>query len=313
MNYWATLVIIWCIAVIAAMSLNVIMGYAGQLFVAQGALVGVGAYTYARLTTSLHVNPWICLVAAIILGGIVGALFALGSLRMVGYDYVLFALIAQLVLTEVATGWTTVTGGATGLTNIPRPAIGSFSFDGPRSFAGLCLALCALTGLALVLVTRSLGLTFRSFRESERGTAALGKNVLQLRVVVGLIAGCGAGLAGALNATFVNFVQPPDYGVALSIVLVIYVMVGGTGNLLGSAFGVAIIMVIPQVISKFNNVQLTLRGPLAQMIYGAVIIGFVLLRPQGLVPERPLLNSRRVRDDAPTPAAVEMREPEAAA
>lgn len=297
MNYVATLITIWSISTIAALALNLIIGYAGQLFVAQGVLMGVGAYTYARLTTGLGWSPWLCLLLAVLFAATTGLAFALGSLRLRGYDYVLFTLIGQLVLTQVALSWTALTGGATGITNIPRPQLGSVSLDDPRRFAGLCLVALAVTALLLWLVIRRMGLRLRSFRASERSAAALGTNVERTRLIVGTIAGAGAGLAGGLNASFVNFVQPADYSIAMSILLVIYVMVGGVGSLLGTAVGVALIMAIPEVINHFNEVEITLRGPLAQMIYGAVIVVVVLFRPLGLVPERPLYraSSRRGR------------------
>lgn len=295
MNYLATLITIWSISSIAALSLNIIVGYAGQLFVAQGVLMGVGAYTYARLTTGPGWSPWLCILLAIAFAAVTGLLFAVGSLRLRNYDYVLFTLIGQLVLTQVALGWTQVTGGATGITNIPRPSLGGTPLDDPRKFGAVCLVAVGVSGVLLWLAVRRLGLRLRSFRASERSAAALGQNVEWTRLTVGAIAGAGAGLAGALNASFVNFVQPSDYSIAMSILLVIYVMVGGAGSLLGTTVGVALIMAIPEIINHFNQVEITLRGPLAQMIYGAVIIAVVLFRPNGLVPERPLLRAGRFR------------------
>lgn len=299
MNYAFTLVTIFAIWSIAAMSLNLLMGYAGQLAVTQGAMVGIGGYTVGILATRWDVDPSWGLIVAAVAGGLVGALLSYLTLRLRSYDYVLMSLALQLILIEVFQRWTGLTGGSSGLSGVPRPTVFGHELSEPQDFALYAVVVALVVGSALYLLSRSpFAIALRAFRESESSLAALGFNTERVRVVTGAIAGLGGAVAGALYSGLVYFLVPATFGVSLSILVIVYVVVGGSGNMLGVVVGVAVVMAIPELVERLP-LSVALQGPVEQIGYGLIVLLFVWFRPMGIVPERPVLrlgSSRRPRD-----------------
>jgi branched-chain amino acid transport system permease protein len=126
-------------------------------------------------------------------------------------------------------------------------------------------------------------------RESERGAAALGKNVLGIKLSVFAISAAFAGVAGGLYASVLGIITPENFDVTESILIVAFLLVGGIGNMWGVALGAAVLYLLPELIQHFAVVSAQYIGPVQQIIYGAVIAVFVIFRPVGLLPERPLL------------------------
>jgi branched-chain amino acid transport system permease protein len=286
LNYTLTLVTIFAIWSIGAMSLNVLVGYAGQLAVTQGAMVGVGSYTVGILATHWNVNPLLGLLAAAVVGCVIGIVLSYLTLRLRAYDFVLMSLALQLILIEVLQRWTSLTGGSSGLSGVPRPRVFGQELAEPLSFAVYCVVVALVIGTALYLLSRSpFAIALRAFRESESSLAALGFNTERIRVIAGAIAGLGAAVAGALYSSLVYFLVPATFSVTLSILVIVYILVGGSGNMLGVAVGVAVVMAIPQVVEKFP-LSVAVQGPVEQIGYGLIILLFVWFRPAGIVPER---------------------------
>lgn len=310
MNYVLTLVTIFSIWTIAAMSLNLVVGYAGQLAVTQGAMIGVGAYTVGILATRWDIDPFIGLLTAAVVGLLLGALLSQLTIRLTSYDFVLMSLALQLILVEALQRWTGLTGGSSGLSGFPRPSIGSLELSTPLNYALYCATIALLVGAVLFMISRSpFAIALRAFRESEPSLAALGFNVERMRVLTGAIVGAGAAVAGALYAGLVYFLVPGNFGVYMSLLVIIYILVGGSGNMLGVAVGVAVVMAIPEVVQQVPGLSISVQGPVEQIGYGLIVLAFVWFRPKGIVPERPILRlgpGRRWRADvAPVSAETD--------
>lgn len=296
MAYFAALLVGMAIAAIAALALNLILGYAGQLAVTQGALMGVGAYTVGLLSVNLGIDPAYTLWLAAAFGGLIGAAFAALSIRFREYDYVLVSLVLQMMVVEVFRRWTGLTRGGRGLGGIERPTLLGLDLTSQVAFAAMSLVLVALFAVVMYRLTSTpYGLSLRAFRGSEESVAALGKNTTHLRLTVGLIAGLGGGLAGGLHASFIGFITPNDFTEFVSILIIIYILVGGSGNMSGVLLGVALIVAIPEVVANFRFVSTSLQGPVERILYGLIVIGFVSFRPQGLLPERRSVTFAKVR------------------
>jgi branched-chain amino acid transport system permease protein len=291
MEYVESFLTVFAISAIAALALNMLVGFAGQLAITQGALMALGAYTAGVLSVDFGLNPVFGIPLGALVGGGIGLLFAAASLRLTGYDYVLISLILQLGAVNIIGRLTDVTGGTSGLPGIARPDLFGFTLDTPEAFVVLTLIVAALVTVSFLRTAKSpFALALRGFRDSEPSVAALGKNTSSLRLRAGLIAGLGAGLAGSLQASFLGFITPTGYTESLSILIIVYLLVGGMGNTWGAVVGVAVMLVIPQVISNIQFLPTAVAGPVEQILYGVVILLFVAFRPSGILRERPILH-----------------------
>ncbi len=296
MTYMLVLVTVFALSAISAVALNFIVGYAGQLSVTHGAFMGIGAYFFAIVTIRLGVDPLLAILGSLLLSTVLGAILATTALRMAGYDWVLVSLMLQSFLVLIIVRWTGLTGGASGMPGVPRPQLFGLDFRDPAVFAVFMVIIATAFVVFMWMLGRTqFALALRGFRESERSTAALGYNTNSLRITAGAVAGGGAGLAGSLYATFVGYIHPDQFTAHLSVLILIYVLVGGTGNTLGVIAGVAIVMAIPEAIKSLTFLPSNLIGPLQQIGYGLVIMLFVFFRPQGVFPEKPLLYIDRAR------------------
>lgn len=290
MSYFAVLLTIFVIAAISAMALNLAIGHAGQLTITQGALMGVGAYTTGLLSIELSLNPAVGLAVSAVSGVLVGLAFAAAAIRLREYDFVLVSLILQMMTIEIIRR-VPATGGSSGLSSIGRPSVFGNELVFPVPFAGLALVVAVIAMGALWRISNSMfATTLRGFRDSEASIAALGKNTNAIRLLVGAIAGFGGGLAGGLQASFVGFISPDDFSVFLSVLIIVYLLVGGVGNATGVLVGVALLIAVPEIIKEIPAISVALQGPLQRIIYGLIVMGFIMFRPEGLLPEKPILH-----------------------
>jgi len=291
MNYAATLVTSLSINVILACSLHLIYGMGGLLFVAQFALMGVGAYTAAILSVSSGMPILLAILIGMVAAAAVGAGFGAVSTRLKGYEYVLVTFVFQMIMTEILGTAEFITNGSLGIYGVERPALPWDGFvNSTVSFAILALLIALVTVVITQKLTiSSFGLAVRALREGEPSTMALGISTPALRVLMLAIGGAGTGLAGGLFASQIGVIYPVNFTVELSILVIVYIVVGGKGNVWGAILGVAVVMAIPQVLGAFNVIPPSLQGPVNQMAYGLVIMLFVWFRPKGIIPERPSL------------------------
>ncbi|GEK79634.1 branched-chain amino acid ABC transporter permease [Agrococcus baldri] len=296
MEYFATLIIVFSVAAIAALALNISVGYAGQLTMTHGALMAVGAYSVGIIANSFGLNSLIGIVVGLVAGGVVGVLFSLAAVRLSDYDFVLVSLILQMMLIEVIRRGGDLTGGSGGIGGIAAPELFGLSLAGPIPFALFALVVLAVVIVILVRVGHSpFALSLRGFRDSQASIAALGKSTVSIRLSVGAIAGLGAGLGGALQASYLSFISPISYTEFLSFLMIIYLLVGGIGNIWGPLVGVAVLIAVPEIIRNLDFLPTALAAPFERIVYGLVVIGFVIFLPRGIIPERSILKFAKIR------------------
>jgi len=290
MDYLATVVVLFASSTISALALNLIVGYAGQLAITQGALTGAGAYTTGLLSVKLQVDPTLGILAAAGVGAVLGLAFAAATIRLAQYNFVLVSLILQLIVIDALQRSTDLTGGSSGLSGIAQPSLFGVDLSAPAPYAVYALCLLALFAVAMVRLAHSpYALSLRAFRESESSIAALGKNTVRLRMTVGIVAGFGAGIAGGLQASFVAFITPSNYTEFLSILIIVYLLVGGMGNMYGIILGVALLTALPEFVNGTHFFSVALQAPVDRIMYGLIILLFVTFRPVGVLPERRIL------------------------
>lgn len=261
---------------IFAMSLNLILGYAGLPSLGHAAYFGVGAYTVALLALGGTVNFWLDFGAGLVAAALTAALFGLLALRTHGSYLLMITLALSQVVWGIAFGWRWLTGGDDGLPGIPRPAAGlPWSLADGLSFYYFVLVVFALTtGLLWVLVRSPFGRALVGIREGERRMEVLGYNTWLHKYVAFVLSGTLAGAAGNLFVYYNGFVSPAYLSIVFSATALIMVILGGAGTLLGPALGAATIVFLENVVSAHTQRW--------QVVLGLIYVGVTLFAPDGL-------------------------------
>ncbi|MCV3205631.1 branched-chain amino acid ABC transporter permease [Mesorhizobium sp. YC-39] len=281
MNYFLSFLILAEIFSIAALSTNLLIGVIGIFSVAQAAIMGVGAYTAALLMMAGVPFP-LALLAAVLTCAAINVLSSLPSLRLAGDYFIITSFGTQLVATAVFINWQDLTGGATGLMGIPIAEIAGYSFASSQQFALLVTVILIIVATSFWLLMRSPhGKLLHAIRLNEIAAVAAGRKVLRAKVGVAAVSGAYAGVAGALYATYISFIDPVSFDIHVSVLLVTMLVVGGARTLAGSIIGPFLLLAIPQLLALVD-IPSTVVGPVRQLFYGVILIAFMLWRPQGI-------------------------------
>ncbi len=286
MDFFYSYIALAEIYVLLGLSTNLLVGIVGIFSVSQAAIFGVGAYVVAYLLMNTAVPFLPALLAAAALCVALNILVTLPSLRVSGDYFVVTSFGIQLLATAIFTNWTAGTGGAAGLPGVPAPLIFGQELIEPGAFLGLATAGMALGCLGFWLIMRApFGRLLRAIREDELAVAALGKSVLRAKVSAAALAGAFAGTAGGLYATFLSFIDPSSFDLDASILLLAMVVVGGARTLAGSIIGPFVLLALPQALALID-LPTSVAAAARQLIYGVLLIVFMLFRPQGLLGEK---------------------------
>lgn len=286
MDYFITIVTLVCIYAILATSFNLVLGVTGLFALSHAAFYGIGAYTAALLDLKLG-QPFLTgLVAAMLVAGVCSLLISVPALRISG-DYLVIASFGfQFLVVAVFMNVKDLTNGPAGLPGIHPPSILGFTFDTPGRYVFLALAVAALCiGIAWRTAESPFGRMLRGIREDEVATRALGKDVIRAKILVFTIASMLAGAAGALFAHKSTYVSPDMFLLDESIYILAMVLVGGGGSILGSVVGATVLVIAPELL-RFLDLPSVAVGQGRQMLYAVILLGFLLFRSEGLIPER---------------------------
>lgn len=278
--YLANLATLAAIFGILAATLNVAVGYAGIFSVAHAVFFGIGAYAGAQVALRLVADPFLAMAAAAALAGGLSLCLALPALRVRGEYFVAASLGLQMMATTLFTEAKGLTGGMGGLVGIPRPTL--FGAEVPT--LALALGALALILLATALMARgSFGRTLRAIRDAESAAEALGKNVNAAKALAVAFACAGAGVAGALFALHMSFVNVESFTLDQSVLVMAMVIVGGTGTLWGPLLGAVLLLSLPAGLSFIPFIPPTEIGAVQQILYGAAMALLMIFRPAGLL------------------------------
>ncbi len=273
-NYGLYVLSLWALYAIAAQGLNLTLGYAGQVSLAQAAFFGIGAYTSALLTTN-GVSFWIALPAAGVLCTLIGMLIGFPALR-VQHHYLAFVTLgfnALVVLVLRNEEW--LTGGTYGILNIQRPSVFGFSLFPSVRFYYLCLVALVLATVVIWYILRSpWGRAFKALRDNPARAASLGISI-PLYTLLAFAIGSGiGGIAGALYAPLVEFIDPVPFGVSTSLAFLLMVVVGGQGTLIGPFIGALFVTVLPEWLRWTEGYYL--------MLYALFVMILMIFFPSGI-------------------------------
>ena len=281
MNFFLSFIILAEIFAVVAISTNLLMGVIGIFSVSQAAIMGIGAYTTALLMIANVPFPLAILIAAVICAA-VNVVSSLPSLRLAGDYFIITSFGMQFVATAVFINWQELTGGASGLAGIPVASVFGITLYSSLQYALLSTSALALVGLSFWLMMRSpYGKLLHAIRLDEIAVIAGGRRVLTAKASASAISGAYAAIAGGLYATYISFIDPVSFDIHVSVLVVTMVVVGGARTLAGPVVGAFLLIAIPQVLAMID-LPSTLVGPVRQLIYGAILIAFMLWRPQGI-------------------------------
>jgi branched-chain amino acid transport system permease protein len=293
--YWINIINLVLIFFIFAISLNLLMGYAGQVSIAQGAFGAAGGYAAAYLSTK---HGWAFLPAigiGMVIALAIGLLVSLLASELTSDYLILLTLAIQSIILVIITGINAF-GGTFGIVGLPFPKVFGYTAATPTQYLWLLLVFAAIVFAICWAIGRSrFGLVLRGIREDQVATQSLGKNVFVYKVAVFVITSALAGLAGALYAYYEGTASPGLYGIDVSISITAMVVIGGRGNLLGSLLGAIIVVGTEPFFEKVLTFSPEKAALVRLLVYGVILVVVMFLRPEGLLPEgfNPLVAARR--------------------
>jgi len=273
--YGIYLLSLWAVMTIAAIGLNLTLGYAGQISLAQAAFVGIGAYTAALLTTQGW-PLWAAFLLATAICLAIGWLLGYPALR-VQHHYLAFVTLSFSTLVFLVLRneeW--LTKGVYGISGIPRPTLLGWSTKAPVDFYFFCLGVLAIVSAATWWLVRSpWGRAFTALRENAIRADSLGVDTRRYTLIAFAIGSALGGIAGVLYAPLVQFIEPTAFALNLSLNLLLMVIVGGSGYFFGPFLGAIIAVLLPEWLQAASKYYL--------FYYAAFVMVLLVVSPSGII------------------------------
>jgi branched-chain amino acid transport system permease protein len=275
-SYGIYLMTLLCVYLMAAFGLNLIVGYAGQMSIGQAAFYGIGAYISAILTTKLGVSFWLVLPLAAIVCFIIGLMLGFPALR-VQHHYLAFATLGFNVLVYlVMRNEEALTGGTFGIANIPRPSLFGYSMDGALPFFYFTYVSVIILAAVLWYLLRSpWGRAFAALRDNPIRAESTGVNITAYTLLAFAIGAACAGIGGVYLTALVNFIEPGQFNLSVSLMMLLAVIVGGSGRFFGPVLGSVIVILLPEWLRFLKDWYLAL--------FGFSVIVLMIFLPGGLL------------------------------
>jgi branched-chain amino acid transport system permease protein len=293
-RYSTNLLILGSAMGIGTLGLVVVLGYAGQISLAQAAFYGIGAYAVALGTTHGGINWWIALVLGLAAAAVAGGILGTATLKLGGHYLAMVTICFQVIFTLIATNWIAFTGGPDGISNIKRPPF-IIPLDSVQRYAWFALtALYLVAGLVWWLRDTALGRSMRAVRENELAAEALGINTPRVKVIAFTLSAVLGALGGAIYASGYRYISPDSFNFDHAVLFLAMVLVGGTESFLGAILGAGLLTFLPEWLRDLKRIYL--------VIYGGVIILVIVFMPEGLWGYVKLLGRRFARRRLLAPA-----------
>jgi len=268
--YWRGILVLCAMNVMLALSLNLVLGYTGQLNLGQSAFFAIGAYVSTILIKTYGWNFWLAALAAIVAAGLVGVALAAFAVRLRGHYLAIASLGFAVITYQVLINWEDVTEGVRGIYGILPPVsdtVGLFYL-----VAGIAFLIYFLLDN---LVRSPVGDTLRAIREDEISAASLGVHSAVWKAFAFGLGAAIAGLAGVFYPGFVGTLVPDAFGIIESFTMMAMVIVGGAGTMIGPVIGAVLLTFLPELLRGVGELRL--------MIYGLALTLVVLFMPGGIV------------------------------
>lgn len=296
-DYYTNLASQVLIAALFALSLNLLVGYAGLTSLGHAGYLGLSAYVSGWLMLNLHWNHMEAAITALGASTVMAAIFGLVALRATGLGFLMITLALGQILWGIAYRWASVTGGDNGLSGLGRPSPFGFDLGSANHFYYFTLAVFALIwGAIAVWAGSPFGVTVRATRDQPRRMSALGYNVWLIRWITFVVSGFFGAAAGLMYVYYHQFISPHSLSLANSAEMLLMVIAGGPGTLAGPVIGAALVVLLKNVASGFVERWI--------MLLGFVFIFIVMFVPGGIVAGFQRLAARLRTPAAPASVAA---------
>jgi len=279
------------INLIAAIGLQLLVGFTGLLSLGHAAFLGVGAYTSAILITKLGCPFILSILVAGLVAALFGIIVGIPSLRIKGFYLMVATLAFQFVIDYIIIHWEGVTRGIRGI-ELPTPHLLGISLETHKAYFLFLFVLVVVFMWGAKNITRSkIGRAFIAIRDNDVSAEIIGISIFRYKLLSFAVSAFYAGVAGALFAGLLRTAIPEDYTFLHSIIFLAMVLVGGLGRMVGTIFGVIFVTLVPVlldlIVSYIANVydpNFTMYlGPMKELVFGGLIILFIIFEPEGLV------------------------------
>jgi len=273
--YTLTVGIFSGINALVAIGLCILMGYAGQVSLGQAGFYGIGAYVSSMLCLHAGIPPVLSIVCAMVVAAVAAVVLAVPALRLKGHYLAVATLGFGEIIYIILNEWGP--GGPSGFGDIPRFSLLGYTIESARGYFYLVWGLVALVMFfSINLLNSRSGKALRAMHDSEMACNAMGLNVVALKIKVFVLSAVYASLAGGLYAHYVTFVSPSSFSLFYSILVLTMVIVGGITNVWGAIVGSVIITVLPELLRKFEELDV--------LVYGLILTLSLLFFRRGFVP-----------------------------
>ncbi|UCF73168.1 MAG: branched-chain amino acid ABC transporter permease [Deltaproteobacteria bacterium] len=276
---------------IAAIGLNLLIGYTGQISLGHGAFFGVGAYSAAILATKANCPFLIAIPLAGLITAVVGMAFGIPSVRLKHLYLTIATLAGQFILEYVFVQWGGLTGGAEGI-SIPTATLFGIDLGTDRTFFFVIfICFTVMTWMAVNLIRTRYGRAFIAIRDNDRAAEGMGIPIFFYKLLSFAISSFYAGLAGGLFAYYMISITPEPFNLWLSIEFIAIIIIGGLGSIPGSVFGAIFIITLNEILGHATEFLMNIGAsiglgitiaPLREFVYGLAIILFIIFEPKGL-------------------------------
>ena len=260
---------------IAVLGMTIVLGYTGQINLAQAAFFGLGAYAVALGTVVLGLNFWVSLLLGLAVAAIAGLVLGLTTLRLGGHYLAMITISFQQIFDLVLVNWTAITRGPDGVAGIARPSLFGYQLTDDKAYLVFCVAvLYAAILFVWYLPNTRLGRAMRAVRENELAAEVTGVQTLAVKVIAFVLCAGLAGIGGALYAAGFAYVSPDNFNFKISIEFLTMALLGGAQSPFGSAVGTVLLILLPEWLRFLKEIYMA--------AYGVAVILIMVFMPEGI-------------------------------
>lgn len=260
---------------IAVLGMTVVLGYTGQINLAQATFFGLGAYAVGLGTVVLGLNFWLTLALGIGVATAAGFVLGLTTLRLGGHYLAMITISFQQIFDLVLVNWADVTRGPDGISGIERPSLFGYALSDDRAYLLLCtLVLYLAIAFVWWLPHTRTGRAMRAVRENELAAEVTGVDTLRVKVIAFTLSATLAGIGGAFYAAGFAYISPDNFNFARSIEFLTMVLLGGAQSPFGGALGTSLLILLPEWLRFLKEIYLA--------VYGLAVILIMVFLPTGI-------------------------------
>lgn len=275
-DYLINLAVVVGLYSLPALGLALLWGYTGQISLGHAAFYGLGAYGSALLSMRLGINPWLSIVLAMALVGVVCQGIGWLVFRLHGHLLAMATLGLGIIVHIGLVEMHGLTGGPNGLTGVPALSVLGVELVSSTQILPVIWLACLL-GLRCSenLIRSGMGLSIRTVGESEMAAASLGVNVSGIKQAILVLSGLFAAASGAIYAHYIGYLSPGPFDVGFSIKLLLMVAIGGFAQIWGVVFGVLFVTALGELLKPLGSYDI--------VVFGALLVCVILYCPNGLL------------------------------